>query len=127
MNPIMLKFSYRQMPAFRDNFEAEWCPEEKVLCIREGVIIESSHPIPPTRWKAFWQRLDSMGAWDWPAEAKDRCNDMMEDGPSWNLEISDGNRHLNLSDATGLPQSQNGRKPFAGLIRAIKALYVPKR
>lgn len=122
MGHEVLKFSYHQGWNFEARFEAEWDAAENILHTREGLMKESAHTVTPDQWKAFWIDIDALGAWNWPAEANSVWDDIIEDGPMWSLEISDGKRHFQLSGACGMPKNQDGRRPFAGLIKAIKKL-----
>lgn len=126
MGQIVVKFSYRCGPCFGEYFAAEWDSGKQMLQIHNSFLSESTQPVTPRRWKGFWKKIDAMGAWGWPAEKTWTWDEVIEDGPSWDLELSDGQRHITLSGACGLPKGQDGRKPFASLIRALRSLHAAR-
>jgi hypothetical protein len=121
MSPKVFEFRYNNGHFWVGSFSAEWSTEDSKLKVSEDLFNVSEHTISDKRWKAFWKKLDTMEAWAWPSEA----DSYIEDGPSWEIKITHGERHLDLSGTHQAPKDQDGRKLFGPLIKAIKALYAP--
>ena len=125
MSPKIFEFRYNTGHFWIGSFSAEWSAEDSKLKVSEDLFNVSEHTISDKRWKAFWKKLDKMEAWAWPSEEDFTCTEYMEDGPSWEIKITHGEKELDLSGAHLGPKNQDGRNLFRPLIKAIKALYAP--
>lgn len=72
-------------------------------------------------WETFWAAIDKAGVWNWAARYDDleTC-----DGTQWELDLSDGSRHVRCVGSNlypGGPDLEHAR-PFQEFLDAVGAL-----
>lgn len=76
----------------------------------------------PAQWKAFWQKLDSIGFWTWKAEYP---NPNVVDGTWWGVDIRYGGRSVASKGDNNYPQgggSNNDPEPSPDFQKFLSAV-----
>lgn len=135
--PTRFRFSFHDAWQF-PHFRAEWLPEKQRLQITRrpyGTDAEEIE-VSEARWKAFWRKLEALGAWEWPADHEACQGDIAHyilDGHGWDLEIELGGRVLKTGGSNAYPagpddfDNTDSTPLFRRLLRAAKALGAKKR
>lgn len=120
--PDKLRISiYGRLPT--PEMEIQWLPEKQRLAITGTSGESHEHEVSAENWQAFRNKAQSMGVWEWQSNPE-----VVFDGGQWQVELSDGDRHVSISGSMVLPGSTKGgrripsKHDIGELITAVRTL-----